>query len=111
MTSCHRSIAPSTFCNWPGSVARSCKGIFVRVSKQRWQPLIDNLVASVLVSHEQALHCSFRTHQDFSHLFKSLCVFSLLLDLTASGLADDLFHQPADYRVTRGCVQYEEHSR
>src|SRR5262249_44007178 len=33
MTSCRRSIAPSTFCNWPGSAARSCRGIFVRVSK------------------------------------------------------------------------------
>src|SRR5262249_52354236 len=32
MTSCRRSIAPSTFYNWPGSVARSYRGIFVRVS-------------------------------------------------------------------------------
>src|SRR5262245_36976985 len=32
MTSCRRSIAPSTFGNWPGSVARSCRGIFVSVS-------------------------------------------------------------------------------
>src|SRR5438128_10757109 len=33
MTSCRRSIAHSTFCNWPGSAARSWEGIFVRVSK------------------------------------------------------------------------------
>src|SRR5262245_1279187 len=34
MTSCRRSIAPSTYCNWPGFVARSFRGIFVRVSKR-----------------------------------------------------------------------------
>src|SRR5262245_7610151 len=33
MTSGRSSIAPSTFCNWPGSAARSCRGIFDRVSK------------------------------------------------------------------------------
>src|SRR5438067_5888964 len=41
MTSCRRSIALSTFCNWPGSVVRSWRGIFVRVSYYFLLPFLE----------------------------------------------------------------------